>query len=120
MIEPQMNKLKRISKICLILFCITIVAFLLDSFFYGEANPLQPSCANTGSNGLWLRYYWYAGKIQAAKEWDDMLEKLRANQIGYAYFHVLTTKADGTLKIHKLENARKITSAVHTGAPKLR
>ncbi len=46
-----------------------------------------------------------------------MLERLRANQIQYAYFHVLTTKSDGTLKLHKLENARKITAAVHSGAP---
>ena len=46
-----------------------------------------------------------------------MLERLRVNQIKYAYFHVLTTAADGTLKLHKPENAQKITKAVHAEAP---
>ncbi|MBP9092880.1 hypothetical protein KBI23_17785 [bacterium] len=92
-------------------------AYLYDCSIYEKQNPLKPSGANSGANGLWLRYYWYAGKHNTAKEWDDMLERLRVNQIKYAYFHVLTTVSDGTLKLHKLENAQKITKAVHTGAP---
>ena len=97
--------------------CLLLGAYICDWIFYEQQNPLKQSCANTGANGLWLRYYWYAGKHNTAKEWQDMLERLRVNQIKYAYFHVLTTVSDGTLKMHKLENAQKITNAVHTSAP---
>ncbi len=100
-----------------VLFCIVGV---VDSFFYEQQTPLRSVCANKHANGLWLRYYWYAGKHMSTKEWDDMLERLRANQIKYAYFHVLTTKPDGTLKMHNLDNAKKITTAVHAGAPQTR
>ena len=89
----------------------------LDSLFYESQTPLRSVCANKRANGLWLRYYWYAGRHKSSKEWNDMLERLRVNQIKYAYFHVLTTKSDGTLKLHKPENAKKITAAVHSGAP---
>lgn len=109
----------------LISFGMLFGAYLYDCSIYEKRNPLKPSgansgansSANSGANGLWLRYYWYAGKHNTAKEWDDMLERLRVNQIKYAYFHVLTTVSDGTLKLHKLENAQKITKAVHTRAP---
>lgn len=103
----------------LFLLCVLFVTVgVIDSFVYERQTPLRSVCANKGANGLWLRYYWYAGKHKSPKEWDDMLERLRVNQIKYAYFHVLTTLSDGTLKMHKLENARKITAAVHDGAPK--
>ncbi len=94
-----------------------VVVGAVDSYVFEKQRPLRSVCANKGANGLWLRYYWYAGKHKSTKEWNDMLERLRANQIKYAYFHVLTTMSDGTLKLHKLENAKKITAAVHAGAP---
>lgn len=96
---------------------IVIAAVLIDSTIYEQQAPLKQSCANTGANGLWLRYYWYAGKHKTEKEWAEMVERLRTYQIKYAYFHVLTTVSDGTLKLHKLENAQKIVTAVHKGAP---
>ncbi|MBS1954844.1 MAG: hypothetical protein JST89_11700 [Cyanobacteria bacterium SZAS-4] len=94
-----------------------VVVGVVDSFVFESQTPLRSVCANKGANGLWLRYYWYAGKHKSTKDWDDMLERLRAYQIKYAYFHVLTTVGDGTLKMHKLENAKKLTAAVHEGAP---
>ncbi|RTL46054.1 MAG: hypothetical protein EKK48_01565 [Candidatus Melainabacteria bacterium] len=90
---------------------------MIDANLFEQQNPLHSVCANKAANGLWLRYYWYAGKHQSQKEWDDMLERLRVNQIKYAYFHVLTTKSDGSLKMRRQAGAIKITNAVHERVP---
>lgn len=67
---------------------------------------------NTGENGLWIKYTWYFGK------WDDgdmdrLAARLKENQIRYAYFHVRSIKADGSLKYRNPENAKKLNSALH-------
>lgn len=94
-----------------------VVWGMIDANLFEQQNPLHSVCANKAANGLWLRYYWYAGKHQSQKEWDDMLERLRVNQIKYAYFHVLTTKSDGSLKMRRQAGAIKITNAVHERVP---
>ncbi len=103
---------------CLAVIILIIVAACIDTQLFDQQNPVLSAGANTGANGLWLRYFWYAGKHKEQKDWDDMLARLRDNQIKYAYFHVLTTKSDGKLKIHRLAEARKIVNAVHAGSPK--
>lgn len=80
------------------------------------AAPIKPCSFNTGKNGLWLRYYWYAGK-QNDDDFKSMTERLRTNQIRYAYFHVLNAQADGHLHMRKLVEAQKITNAVHAEVP---
>lgn len=94
-----------------------VVVGAIDSFIFESQTPLRSVCANNRRNGLWLRYYWYAGKHKSIKEWNDMLERLRVNEIEFAYFHVLTTNSGGTLKLRNEVNAKKLTAAVHAGAP---
>jgi hypothetical protein len=113
----MMKRVLKFVVLCVACFAVLVIAAVGDSYLFERQSRLSSACANTGNNGLWLRYYWYAGKHKSLRDWDEMLERLRVNQIKYAYFHVLTTKSDGTLKIHRLENAKKITSTVHSGVP---
>lgn len=93
-----------------------VTSFLIDYSTYEQLNPLHAIESDKCKNGLWLRYYWYVGKY-SNQDWKLMLERLQKYRIKYAYFHVLTAKADGSLRYHHLDNARKITNAVHTTAP---
>lgn len=113
----QKSKINRTLKIAVGIIAVVVAACVIDSLFYENQNPLSPISANKGENGLWLRYFWYAGKHADAKDWQEMLTRLRVNQIKYAFFHVLTTTPDGSLKLHKLENAKKITESVHAAVP---
>ncbi|HEY9679541.1 MAG TPA: glycosyl hydrolase family 18 protein [Drouetiella sp.] len=100
---------------------IAVVLFVLAACLIDNANfrrtPIPSLNSHTFENGLWLRYHWYAGKHVHERDWQAMLQRLRDFKIRYAYFHVLTTRSDGSLKMHKLENALKITSRVHTNCP---
>jgi len=93
------------------------LAWAIDYFCFEGAHPLHSIGKNTGKNGLWLRYFWYAGKETDLAQWDAMAKRLIDHQIKYAYFHMLTTAADGKLRSHHLDRAQKITSFVHKRAP---
>jgi len=109
--------MRRVTKLTAkILAGITMLAALLFLFDVLTTAPLKPCSFNTGNNGLWLRYYWYAGK-HSDDDFKSMVERLRDNQIRYAYFHVLTAQADGHLRMRKQKEAQKITHAVHAGVP---
>ncbi len=71
--------------------------------------------ANTGSNGLWLRYTRYFG------EWNDrdlaeLSQRLQSGQVRDAYCHVRYIMADGNLRFRNLEHARRLTAALHPRA----
>ena len=94
-----------------------LLIWSIDYFYFEPTHQLHSICKNKGKNGLWLRYFWYAGKETDPAQWDAMAKRLGDYQIKYAYFHVLTTAANGKLKSHHLDNAQKITSFVHKRAP---
>lgn len=96
-----------------------LVAVGLDYFTYDSLQSSPRSNYNTGKNGIWLRYLWYAGKHEDA-EYTQMYDMLRDKQMRYAYFHVLKSKSDGRLELHKPEIAKKITTALHSKAQSTR
>lgn len=96
-------------------FVLAAAVLAADYLRYSTLHPLKPCSFNKGKNGLWLRYYWYAGKQNSA-DFKSMVERLRENEIQYAYFHVLTALPDGHLHLHKLAEAKRITNEVHMNA----
>lgn len=112
----------RNSRLALVLgslFALGIVAFAFDYFLYDSATPQPSSQFNAGKNGIWLRYLWYAGKHTPA-EFADMYKSVTARQLRYAYFHVLTTKPDGHLKLRNEEGAKKLAADCRKFAPNVK
>jgi spore germination protein YaaH len=99
-----------------ILLASLLALALADYFTYDAFHPLKPAAINSGNNGLWLRYYWAWGKHTDAEQ-EALVERLRAHQIKYAYFHVLDTKSDGTLSERKETGASKITALLRSRLP---
>ena len=90
--------------------------FIADFIYYpSTVEPKSPSF-NKGKNGLWLRYKWYFGE-HSDNEVEAMINRLKENQIKYAYFHVRSTKHDGSLKYRYKENAIKLNAKMHALLP---
>lgn len=98
---------------------IVLIAGSIDYLRYESVAPTPQSTFNTGKNGIWLRYLWYAGK-HSEPEFADMYKQLATNQMRYAYFHVLTTKSDGRLKLRNEQGAKTLTKGVKENAPNTR
>lgn len=97
-----------------------ISVFALADYLVYDTVTAPPSVKfNTKQNALWLRYLWYAGK-HTAPEFSAMYKELATHQMRYGYFHVLTTKPDGRLKLSNLEGARKLTAECKRQAPNAR
>jgi len=98
------------------LLALCLAGLGLDYFLYDAYTPPPSSKFNAGKNGIWLRYLWYAGK-HTPTEFDDLYEKLATRQFRYAYFHVLTTKPDGHLKLRNGDGAKQLTTDCRSHAP---
>lgn len=75
-----------------VLFCVDFCAFP-----YGQ--PPAGRSANTGENGLWLHFSWYAGEYSE----DDtrrLALRLANAQARYVYCHVRGVQQDGRLRFH--------------------
>jgi hypothetical protein len=88
----------------------------IDYFAYPYGQWHQGHSGNRGENGLWLRYPWYFGDHSDAEE-HLLAEQLTREQIHYAYFHVRSIRADGTLAFHKPVGARRLVANIHRAAP---
>ena len=89
---------------------------LLDYLAYPFlARPGGPT-RNRAENGLWLRYTWYFGQKSDA-DVQGLAQRLQAEQIRYAYFHVRSITTSGTLKFHDPDTARRLVSTLHRQAP---
>lgn len=97
--------------VCLILFTL-----VLDATTYHPQPSANAPSVNHGSNGLWFRYLWYHGKYNK-HEIDGLVDRLKAYQIKYAYFHVLGISKTGKLKDHCLKEAQALNATVHQAAP---
>ncbi|MBY0358853.1 MAG: hypothetical protein K2W82_12685 [Candidatus Obscuribacterales bacterium] len=109
---PASRLLKIIAGLAI---CLSFV-FIADFFLYPFADGAPGVSGNKGTNGLWLRYFWYFGK-KSAKEEEETAELLKANQIKYAYFHVLDVTAEGKLRHTKLAEGKKLVHRFHVLAP---
>jgi len=74
--------------------------------------------ANTGQNGLWLRYTWYFGQ-HSEDEVRDLARSLRARGIRFAYFHVRDMTREGKLRFRRQEAARRLVKALHRADPEV-
>ena len=74
---------------------------------------------NAGENGLWLRYWWYFGQ-RSEGDLERLAAELPRDQIRYAYFHVRSVAADGTLHFHYPAQARRLTAFLHQRAPSVK
>lgn len=93
-----------------------IALLLLDYAAYPYfARPGAPA-RNRGENGLWLRYTWYFGQ-KSDTDVRNLGQRLQAEQVRYAYFHVRSVTKNGTLQFHDPDTARRLVSALHRYAP---
>lgn len=100
-------------------FCLLVsTALVVDYFAYPYGNLLGGRSYNQGENGLWLRYTWYFGQHSAA-EVVGLGERLKREQIRYAYFHVRSVLADGRLRYRHAE-AADLNRRLHDMDPQLR
>lgn len=112
----------RATRIAIVLGAILGIAFitgLIDYLKYDSFAPSPQSRFNTGKNAIWLRYLWYKGQHSPA-EFAEMYRQLATKQFRYAYFHVLTTKSDGSLKLRNEQGAEALTKGIKTAAPHTR
>ncbi|WP_395138011.1 hypothetical protein [Armatimonas sp.] len=96
---------------------IGLVALDYYAFSYGAA--ISGWTLSTRTNGLWVRYTHYFGQKSDA-EISALCERLKAEGIRDAYFHVRFIQADGSLKFRYLEQAQRLVMAVHRQAPRTR
>jgi spore germination protein YaaH len=71
--------------------------------------PSRPRAPVRDENGLWLRSGWYRGEHSNA-EIQALAARLASDRMTYAYFHVRHIQADGTLRFHCRDEARRVTS----------
>lgn len=108
---------KRAAAVGVAVLLLLVLAVRLE-----PVNDTAPPCScisMDGYNGLWLRYTWYFGQYSP----DDLLQlsqRLCANQVRYAYFHVRYITQNGTLRFHYQAEARRLLKSLHEAAPPVR
>jgi spore germination protein YaaH len=95
---------------------LVVALIVVDNLTFNSRFPLTSCCLNKNTNGLWLRYIYYSGQ-STTEDLQAMVSRLDRYQIRYAYFHVLSAAKSGELQWHHLDNARRIVTTVHGGAP---
>ncbi len=91
----------------------------MDCATYTQLNRPQTKSFNTGQNGIWLRYLWYFGK-KSNKEKDELITRLAASQMKYAFFHVRSTDSNGNLKFRYEQQGHDLVDLVHKRLPGLK
>lgn len=104
--------LKRVGYLSLALLALIAADYLL----YPHMARMGGHSANTGENGLWLRYSWYFGQHTDA-EVMQLFRRLQQQQIRYAYVHVRYLDADGRLHFRYARQARHLVTLLHRSAP---
>ncbi|HEY9868068.1 MAG TPA: glycosyl hydrolase family 18 protein [Candidatus Obscuribacterales bacterium] len=112
-------KLKRYGTIAFFLLSLLLILIAIDYRTYPSVTTIGGRSFNRGENGLWLRYLWYFGKHSEAEN-RAMSERLKREQIRYAYFHVRSITKDGGLQYHFKYNATKLVSMLHRDAPSVK
>lgn len=115
--KVRQRKLKRRRRVA-ILLSIMFAMIGIDYFAYPYGELLDGKSSNHGLNGLWLRYTWYFGE-HPSSEVEELAQRLRREQIRYAYFHVRFIEKTGKLMYHHPEMAL-VTKALHKADPRLR
>ncbi|HTQ09422.1 MAG TPA: hypothetical protein VMI31_05065 [Fimbriimonadaceae bacterium] len=91
-------------------FALILALLTVDYFAYPYGRYLTGRSFNRGQNGLWLRYTWYFGE-QPPGAVQRLAERLRSDQIAFAYFHVRSLKPDGSLEF-RYPSAAQLTRTI--------
>jgi spore germination protein YaaH len=95
---------------------VLLLAVTVDYFAYPYGmSPAAPT-ADSGENGLWLRYTWYFGQ-HTDEEVRQLAPALSDHEVRYAYFHVRFVERSGRLHFCYPENARRLNDTLHRAAP---
>lgn len=116
MAGPKSARRRRFWRRAAVCLGIAFAWLLVDYYCYPYGTYADAPTANRGENGLWLRYTWYFGEKSDA-EVRELARALTDRQIRYAYFHVRFIRKDGSLRYRYLDHARRLTAALHRGAP---
>ncbi len=101
-----------VTAVALALLGLLLLDYLAYPFLARPGGPTR----NQAENGLWLRYTWYFGQKSDAHV-QLLAQRLQAEQVRYAYFHVRSITKSGTLKFHNPDAARRLVSVLHRQAP---
>jgi len=96
-----------------------LLLLIADYALYPRLSRPSGRSLNSGQNGLWLRYRWYFGERSDADR-RLLASRLREEQIRYAYFHVRHITREGTLRYHKLAEARRLIAALRRETPEVK
>lgn len=96
-----------------------LLLLMVDYWAYPYGRPPGGRSFNTGENGLWLRYTWYAGKRSDA-DVHLLAQHLNEHQVRYAYFHVRSITRTGKLSVHYPTSARRLVASLHRDAPNVK
>ncbi|WP_309714278.1 glycosyl hydrolase family 18 protein [Armatimonas sp.] len=113
------KKFSRRQRGALIFLVMAMGLLALDYYAFPYSATISGRALSTRTNGLWVRYTHYFGQKSDA-EISALCERLKAEGIRDAYFHVRFIQTDGSLKFHYPEQAQKLIAAVHTQAPESR
>lgn len=73
---------------------------------------------NHGRNGVWLEHTW-AGDPHSDAEYEQLAQRLRAEQIGFVFVHVGPLASDGTIAPALAGNAGTFAAQMHQRVPGL-
>jgi hypothetical protein len=109
----------RVRRTVLWAFVVLLFAIIIDYFAYPYGmSPAVPT-ADSGENGLWLRYTWYFGQ-HADEQVSQLAHTLREREIRDAYFHVRFVERRGGLHYRHPEQARRLNDTLRRLAPGVR
>ena len=106
---------RRRKRILIVVLCL-LVALLTDYLAYPYGRWDGGRSVNRGENGLWLRFGWYFGQ-HPASELPPLGQRLRREQVRYAFFHVRDIRPDGSLRYRFGPEAKRLTTGLHQAAP---
>lgn len=115
----QPLKRSRRRQVVLASLAVLMGLLALDYYAFPYGAAISGRTLSTRTNGLWVRYTHYFGQKSDA-EISALCERLKAEGIRDAYFHVRFIQADGSLKFRYPEQAKKLIAAVHAQAPETR
>jgi hypothetical protein len=112
-------KRRRLRQTALWALLLILLAVLVDYLAYPYGIPSSAPVANSGENGLWLRYTWYFGQ-HTEEEVRHLANTMRDHEVRYAYFHVRFIERSGRLHFRYPEDARRLNDTLHRTAPEIR
>lgn len=114
MLRPSSKPVQR-RRLLLTILCL-FLGLLTDylAFPYGRWDSGRSG--NHAENGLWMRYTWYFGQHQSS-DFALLGQRLHAEQVRYAFFHVRDIRPDGTLRYRYAVPAKQLTTELHQAAP---